>query len=118
MIKLSVRLFVLLSAVAAAALICSQSFAAMPTLSEALHVRSVVSSTLVATAAAPPSLVKSVLNGQPIHVLYVTQADDTVLIRCYPGYQPTVTVRAMGSNPNGSGQKEGVMTCQPSTAPA
>ncbi|WP_228025730.1 hypothetical protein [Synechocystis salina] len=44
----------------------------------------------------------------------MTRAEDTVLIRCYPGYEPTIAVRAMGSNPNANTQKEGVMKCRPS----
>jgi len=62
----------------------------------------------MATAALPPSLEPAVLNGQPIHVLYVTRSQDTVLVRCYPGYTPQLRVRPMGGN---LGQTEGVLTC-------
>lgn len=68
---------------------------------------------VVATAVAAPTLVPAVLGGRPVSVLYMTRAGDTVLARCYPGYEPTMTVRAMGNNPNANGQKEGVVTCQP-----
>ncbi|MGF1567555.1 MAG: hypothetical protein ACFCVD_05730 [Nodosilinea sp.] len=63
---------------------------------------------LVATAPAPPSLGPAILNGAPVYVLYVTRSEDTVLTRCYPGFEPQLTVRAMGGN---AGQKEGVLTC-------
>ncbi|PSN19496.1 hypothetical protein C7271_06995 [filamentous cyanobacterium CCP5] len=66
---------------------------------------------LIATAPAPPVLVPAILNGEPIQVLYITRAEDTVLVRCYPGYTPTLSVRAMGPNPAAEGQKEGVLTC-------
>jgi hypothetical protein len=62
----------------------------------------------LATAALPPSLEPAVLNGRPIHVLYVTRSQDTVLVRCYPGFSPQLQVRPMGGNP---GQTEGVLTC-------
>jgi len=68
---------------------------------------------VVATAAAAPTLVPAVLGGRPVSVLYMTRAGNTVLARCYPGYEPTMTVRAMGSDPNANTQKEGVVTCQP-----
>ena len=43
----------------------------------------------------------------------MTRAGDTVLVRCYPGYQPTITVQAMGSKPSADAPIEGVMTCKP-----
>ena len=70
---------------------------------------------LMATAATPPFLETAVLGGKPISVLYITRDGDTVLVRCYPGYQPSIKIRAMGSNPNANTQKEGVVTCQPSS---
>lgn len=70
---------------------------------------------LIATAATPPYLETAVLGGKPISVLYVTRDGDTVLVRCYPGYQPIMKVRAMGSKPGANTQKEGVMTCQPAS---
>jgi hypothetical protein len=69
----------------------------------------------IATAATAPSLEIAILGGKPISVLYMTRAGDTVLARCYPGYQPTLKIRSMGSNPNANIQKEGVVTCQPSS---
>jgi hypothetical protein len=114
MSKLSARLSVALVIITALILICLQSFEPQPALSEISDIHSLDRSTLVATAAAPPNLVPAVLGGKPVYVLYVTQAEDTVLVRCYPGYEPTITVRAMGSNPNANKQKEGVMTCRSS----
>ncbi|MEY3297216.1 MAG: hypothetical protein RLZZ597_476 [Cyanobacteriota bacterium] len=43
-----------------------------------------------ATAPLPPRLVPAILNGNPIHVLYITRSNDTVLVRCYPGFQPAL----------------------------
>ncbi len=60
----------------------------------------------IATAPMPPKLVLAKLNGQSIHVLYVTRSSDKVLIRCYPGEQPSVTVRDKAD-----GTKEGTLTC-------
>ena len=57
----------------------------------------------------------SILGGKPISVLYITRGDDIVLVRCYPGYQPSMEIRSMGSNPNANTQKEGVIICQPSS---
>jgi hypothetical protein len=105
--KLFAKWFVLLAAVTASVLIGWSSFAANP----------VNPSTLVATAAGPPNLVRATLSGSPVHVLYVTRSSDQVLIRCYPGYEPTIAVRAMGGNPNASNvQQEGVMTCRQSAS--
>ncbi len=115
MFKLSAKLFAVLMAIAAFSLVCFQSFAAQPTLSATPNIQPLELPTLVASAPAPPRLVQSILGGQPIYVLYSTRAEDRVLIRCYPGYEPTITVRAMGSNPSASVQKEGVMTCQSSS---
>lgn len=42
------------------------------------------------TAPMPPRLVPAILNGNPIQVLYMTRSNDTVLVRCYPGFQPTL----------------------------
>jgi len=67
----------------------------------------------VATAAGPPRLVTETLNGEPISVLYLTRADDQVLVRCYPTYRPTIRLRAMGSDPDAAdAPKEGVLSCQ------
>jgi hypothetical protein len=62
----------------------------------------------LSTAAAPPRLVPAILNSNPVNVLYVTRSQDTVLVRCYPGFEPSLAVRAMGGN---AGQQEGVLTC-------
>jgi hypothetical protein len=60
----------------------------------------------IATAPMPPNLVRAKLNGQPVYVLYVTRSSDKVLVRCYPGQQPTVAVRSKTD-----GTKEGTLTC-------
>ena len=46
------------------------------------------------TAAQPPKLVKATLGGKPVDVLYMTQAGDMVLVRCYPGFAPTLSLGA------------------------
>lgn len=117
MIKPSIKLFVALIAITASALLCLQSSAAKSAvMSETAKIRSLDPSTLVAVAGAPPNLQRSVLGGKPAYVLYVTRDGDNVLVRCYPGYEPTIAVRAMGPNPNATNvQKEGVMTCRPSS---
>ncbi|MBD2111139.1 MULTISPECIES: hypothetical protein [Cyanophyceae] len=63
---------------------------------------------VLATVAEAPRLVPAILNGSPVSVLYVTRSSDTVLARCYPGFEPSLTLRAMGSNAE---QMEGVLTC-------
>ncbi|MGG6293612.1 hypothetical protein ACQ4M4_04235 [Leptolyngbya sp. AN02str] len=108
------KVSILLVTVTALVMFFLQSFGAKPALSEIPDLDSSNHPTLIATAALPPNLVPAVLGGRPVYVLYVTRAEDTVLIRCYPGYEPTITVRAMGSNPNANTQKEGVMMCRPS----
>ncbi len=60
----------------------------------------------IATAPTPPQLVRAKLNGQPVYVLYVTRSSDNVLVRCYPGEQPSVAVRDKAD-----GTKEGTLTC-------
>ncbi|RZM76080.1 hypothetical protein [Leptolyngbya iicbica] len=81
--------------------------------------QSAVDEVVVATAPAPPRLVTEILNSEPIAVLYMTRADDEVLVRCYPGYVPVVSYRAMGSNPDAdTGPQEGVLRCvMPSRLP-
>lgn len=44
------------------------------------------------TAAQPPKLVKAKLGGKLVDLLFITQAGDTVLVRCYPGFAPTLTL--------------------------
>lgn len=41
----------------------------------------------------------------------MTRFGDTVLVRCYPGYEPTLSVVAMSGNPEDGGQQQGVLTC-------
>lgn len=53
------------------------------------------------TASGPPQLVPAILNSNPIHVLYVTRSQDRVLVRCYPGFQPTLAPI----------NQEGLLTC-------
>ncbi|HSM80958.1 MAG TPA: hypothetical protein VLS96_04690 [Nodosilinea sp.] len=60
------------------------------------------------TVAQAPRLVPAILNGNPVSVLYVTRSNDTVLVRCYPGFEPSMTLRpVVGNSPQG----EGVLTC-------
>ena len=60
----------------------------------------------IATAPMPPQLVLSKLNGRSIHILYLTRSKDRVLVRCYPGLQPSVVVKNQAA-----GTKEGILTC-------
>ena len=69
-------------------------------------------SILVATAATAPTLGPAVLGGKPVYVLSMTRTGDRVLVRCYPGYLPTIKIQSMGGV---NAPKEGSMTC---TAPA
>ena len=114
MFKLSAKFSVALVIFTALVLIGLQSFQVKPVLSKTPDIYTLNQSTLIATASAPPNLVSAVLGGRPVYVLYVTQSEDTVLVRCYPGYEPTIAVRAMGSDPNADVQREGVMTCRSS----
>ena len=95
MFKLSSQWSVVLVILTAIVLVCLQSFHANPVLSEMPEIGSLNQSTLVATASLPPNLVPAVLGGKPVYVLYVTRSEDTVLVRCYPGYEPTIVVRSM-----------------------
>jgi hypothetical protein len=61
----------------------------------------------IATAPMPPQLVLSKLNGKPVNILYLTRSSDKVLVRCYPGLQPSVVVKK-----NADGTKEGTLTCK------
>ncbi len=63
----------------------------------------------IATAPQAPKLVSAVLGGKPVYVLYATRADDTILVRCYPTYQPVLEVKPMTGQP---GVKEGKLTCK------
>ena len=60
----------------------------------------------IATAPMPPQLVLAKLNGQPIHILYLTRTKDRILVRCYPGLQPSIVVKNQVS-----GTKEGTLSC-------
>ena len=60
----------------------------------------------IATAPMPPQLVLAKLNGQPIHVLYLTRNQDRILVRCYPGQQPSIIVKDKVG-----GTKEGTLSC-------
>ncbi|WP_052055678.1 hypothetical protein [Myxosarcina sp. GI1] len=113
MLRLSTKLSVLAIVVTILLLFYFQSFK-KPALPETTSTYSLKQET-VATATAPPKLVSAILGGKQVYVLYVTQADDTVLVRCYPTYEPTITVRAMGNNSDTNTQKEGVMTCRSSS---
>lgn len=67
----------------------------------------------IATAAQPPKLVPAVLGGKQVYVLYSTQPNDVILVRCYPTYQPSLDVKPMGGQPN---QKQGTLTCKSGSA--
>ncbi|XHX77111.1 MAG: hypothetical protein RBJ76_22130 [Stenomitos frigidus ULC029] len=67
----------------------------------------------IATAPQAPKLVPAVLGGKQVYVLYSTRADDVILVRCYPTYEPSLTVKPMGGQPN---QKEGTLTCKAGSA--
>jgi hypothetical protein len=60
----------------------------------------------IATAPMPPKLVGATLNGKPIDVLYMTRSGDRVLMRCYPGQKPNLSVREKSD-----GMKEGTLSC-------
>lgn len=68
---------------------------------------------LIATAAQPPKLVPAVLGGKQVYVLYSTQPNDVILVRCYPTYEPSLDVKPMGGQPN---QKQGTLTCKSGNA--
>ncbi|MBD2248357.1 hypothetical protein [Nostoc sp. FACHB-888] len=113
MFKLSVKVSVAI-AILIALVLGLQSFQAKPVLSKTPDIQALNQSKLIATALTPPSLVRAVLGGRPVYVLHVTRSEDTVLVRCYPTYEPTITVRPMGGDSNANAQREGVMTCRPS----
>jgi len=112
MFKLSTKFFAALITFTALILVCLQSWGTKSALSNMPDVSVLNQQTLIATAAAPPALIPAKLGGKPVYVLYMTRAEDTVLVRCYPGYQPTIAARAMGGKPGADAQKEGVMTCK------
>lgn len=112
MFKSSTKLFAGLIIVTMLLLCSLQPLIARTILSDSTPLKQ---SMLIASAATAPSLETAILGGAPISVLYMTRAGDTVLVRCYPGYQPTMEIRSMGSDPNANTQKEGVVTCQQSS---
>ncbi len=114
-VKLSAIWFILVVMITALFLLCWQSFEEKPVVAETSQLDSVQQSSTIATATAPPKIVAATLGGKPVYVLYVTQPEDTIIVRCYPNYEPTIAVRVMGSNSNSNTQKEGVMTCRSSS---
>jgi hypothetical protein len=111
MFKLSSKLFVAILAIATTFLMLYlQPLSAKAILSDSVTNPQTV---LISTATTAPYLETAILGGKPISVLYITRDSDTVLVRCYPNYQPIMKIRAMGSNPDANTQKEGVITCQP-----
>ena len=112
MYKLSTKLFAGLAIVTMFLLFSLQPLIAKTILPDSTPLKQPM---LIATAATAPFLETAILGGKPISVLYVTRDIDTVLVRCYPGYQPIIEIRAMGSNPDANTQKEGVLTCHPAS---
>ena len=112
MYKLSTKLFAILAIATMLLLFSLQPLIAKTILSDSTPLKQPI---LIATAPTDPNLETAILGGQPISVLYITRDSDMVLVRCYPGYQPIIEIRAMGSNPNANTQKEGIVTCQPSS---
>jgi hypothetical protein len=109
--KLSLIWSVAIMALTALLILCLQTISTSPALS-ARSDASVDSPTIIATAATAPTLVSAKLGGKPVHVLYMTRAGDTVLVRCYPGYLPSISIQSMGSKPSTEASKEGVMVCK------
>lgn len=110
MSKLFTKLTVLMSVITAITIICLQSFSSQPALSGTSALSPASSPSMIATAPAAPLLEQAVLGGKPVYVLSMTRAGDRVLVRCYPGYLPSIRIRAMGTGANTS--QEGDMTCQ------
>lgn len=46
----------------------------------------------LSTAPKPPQLTKLTVNGKTENVLFITRSGDTVLVRCYPGFAPALTI--------------------------
>jgi hypothetical protein len=109
--KLSLIWFVAIAAIAALLVLCMQTMSTSSALSAVSHAP-VNSPTIIATAATAPTLVSAKLAGKPVHVLYMTRAGDTVLVRCYPGYLPSIAIQSMGGKPNTEVPKEGVLICK------
>ncbi|GEM_PF-530224 len=123
MIKFPFKEWLVLGAMAIALAFCIHFLQATPALSATEVAATEVSQPeapllelnpgAIATAAQPPKLVPAVLGGKAVYVLYSTQPNDVILVRCYPTYQPVLSVKPMGGQPS---QKEGTMTCKPSGA--
>ncbi len=111
MSKLFTKLTVVVSIITALVIVCLQSFGVQPALSETSGSTPLNPSSMIATAPAAPTLESAVLGGKPVYVLSMTRDGDRVLVRCYPGYLPSIKIRAMSSGANAS--QEGDMTCQP-----
>jgi hypothetical protein len=47
---------------------------------------------VLSTAPSPPHLTKEKVNGRTENILFITRSSDTVLVRCYPGFVPTLTI--------------------------
>ncbi len=109
MVKLSIKWSVLLSVITGLVIVGLQFFWAKPALSTMPDSSALNSPTIVATAAAAPTLGAATLGGKPVYVLTMTRAGDRVLVRCYPGYLPTITIQSMGG---ANTAKEGMMTCK------
>jgi len=90
------------------AMIGIHSFGARPAISSTLVFKSPNPPISVATAETEPRLWPAVFGGKPVYVLYMTRANDRVLVRCYPGYVPSIVIKPM-ANENTS--TEGSMTC-------
>lgn len=109
--KLSLSLSAVIIIITAVFLIYLQTLGSSPALS-AVSDSSYASPILIGTAAQEPSLVSAKLGGKPVHVLYMARNGDTVLVRCYPGYLPMLSIQSMGSKPGLETPKEGIMTCK------
>ncbi|HEY9826146.1 MAG TPA: hypothetical protein V6D19_11900 [Stenomitos sp.] len=102
---------ILITAVTALLTFCLQIISTSSVLSLTPDV-SINSPTTIATATTAPSLISAKLFGKPVHVLYMTRAEDTVLVRCYPGYLPFISIQTMGTKPDMEASKEGVLRCK------
>lgn len=61
---------------------------------------------VIAVAPIAPQISQAVLGGKPVYVLNMTRSGDRVLVRCYPGQQPRLTIQTRAD-----GIKEGLMVC-------
>ena len=58
------------------------------------------------TASSPPQLTKIKVNGKTENILFITRSEDKVLVRCYPGFVPTLTVGKKKPNVSTTGYLE------------